>query len=149
MNIYSGCIVQAWKELAFHNKHRKRKTQCNRTILSRVGLGARLQYSVRYFPKGIFPSDNFPSGNFPNVQFLRRQLPKGYVRPSEAPQAAIGGRAMRLRWAWLPSAAAKIGWGPITFGKLPLGKNPLEKFLTSSIYGQGLGWVKCVSMVKG
>ncbi len=113
----------------------------------------------RYFSEGIFPRATsqvtisqvaiFQMYNFQNVQSPKRQLPKGWLRPSEAPQAAIGGRAMRLRWAWLPSAAAKIGWGPITFGKLPLGKNPLEKFLTSSIYGQGLGWVKYVSMVKG
>ena len=40
---------------------------------------------VRYFFKGFFPS-----GNFPNVKFPKRQLSKGYVRPSDAPQTAIG-----------------------------------------------------------
>ena len=40
----------------------------------------------RHFFKGDFPNDNFP-----NVQFLNRQLPKGRVRPSEAPKAAMGG----------------------------------------------------------
>ena len=42
------------------------------------------------FPKGDFPSDNFPSGNFPNVKFPIRQLIKGKIRLSEAPQAAMG-----------------------------------------------------------
>ena len=40
----------------------------------------------RHFFKGDFPNDNFP-----NVQFLNRQLPKGRVRPSEAPKDAMGG----------------------------------------------------------
>ena len=34
---------------------------------------------------------HFFKGDFPNVQFLNRQLPKGRVRPSEAPKAAMGG----------------------------------------------------------
>ena len=38
----------------------------------------------------------FLSGNIPNVQFPKRQLPKLKVRPSEAVQAAIGGRALRI-----------------------------------------------------
>ena len=38
-----------------------------------------------FFPTGDFQSDNFTSDNFPKVLF-----PKGYVRPSEIPQAAMG-----------------------------------------------------------
>ena len=85
----------------------------------------------RHFPKGDFLNDNFPS-----VQF-----PKGQVRPSEAPQAAMEGLALRLGWARGLSAAARPGCGGgtsaaarndlgsyclrnCTFGKLPLGKIP-------------------------
>jgi len=38
-----------------------------------------------YFPKG-----DFANGNFPDVQFPKRQLPNCYIRPSEAPPAAMG-----------------------------------------------------------
>ena len=40
----------------------------------------------RHFLKGDFPNDNFPI-----VQFPKRQLLKGWVRPSESPKAAKGG----------------------------------------------------------
>ena len=78
--------------------------------------------SQRYFSKG-----DFPCGNFPNVQFPKRQLPKSQVRPSDAPQAAIGGRALRLGWAMGLSSEARTGLGAEhcgldRFGKLPLGK---------------------------
>ena len=73
----------------------------------------------------------------------------------------MGGRALRLGWARGPSAAARSGWGVpsaaartdlgnCTFWKLPLGKNPLGKYLTLKIQG-GLssgeqdvysGWVR-------
>ena len=56
---------------------------------------------VSYFhkgfsPKGDFTSDNFPIGNFPNVQFSKQQLSKGMIRPSEAPQAAMGAERFGL-----------------------------------------------------
>ena len=53
--------------------------------------------SRRHFPKGDSQvRDSFHSGNFPNVRFPKRKLSKGQVRPSEAPQDAMGGRALRL-----------------------------------------------------
>ena len=47
-------------------------------------------FSQRHFPKGDFPNDNLLSGNFQIVEFPNRQLPKGQVMPSDAPQAAMG-----------------------------------------------------------
>ena len=41
-------------------------------------------------------------------------------------------RALRLGWASWPSAAARTDLGNCTFGKLPLGKNPLVKYLPSN-----------------
>ena len=75
----------------------------------------------RHFPKGDFPSDNFPSGNFPNVQFPKRQLPKGQVRPSEAPQATMGGRALRQGWVGGQAHDGAERCGQDRLGKLPLG----------------------------
>ena len=49
---------------------------------------------------GDFPSENFPSGYLPNVLLHNRKLSKGFVRASEAPQAAKG-----------PSAAVRFGLG--------------------------------------
>ena len=113
------------------------------TIISIKGTGSFVLSPLAWcwvlfqgFPKGDFLSDDFPSGNFPSVQF-----PKGQVRPSEAPQAAMEGRALRLGWTRGLSAAARPGCGGAsaaamndlesyclgncTFGKLPLGKIPL------------------------
>ena len=83
-----------------------------------------------YFPKGNFPSDNFPSGNCPSEQFPKRQFPRGQVWPFEAPQAAMGGRALLLGRNKKPSAAARINLGSCRlgnclFGNLPIGKIPL------------------------
>ena len=92
-------------------------------------LGLRY-FSQRHFPKGDFPSDNFPSGNFLNVQFSKRlYVPK--VRPSEAPQAAKGGRALRLEQAGGGASATTITVlescrvRNFTFGKFPLWNIPL------------------------
>ena len=77
---------------------------------------------------GIFPKGDFPSDNFPTVQFPKRQLLQGYVRPSEAPQAACNrGRALRLGWAREPSTVARIdleaaAWEMTNFGSFYLGK---------------------------
>ena len=75
-------------------------------------------------PKWQLPKGIFLSGNFPNVQFPKRQLPQAYVKPSEAPLAAMG-----LGWARGPSVAARtdgVGGGPSAtakrLGKLTLGK---------------------------
>ena len=48
----------------------------------------------------------------PNVQFPKRQLPKGQVRPSEAPQAAMKRTSVATRKGWGPRAAVRTGWGP-------------------------------------
>ena len=62
-------------------------------------LGISLQaFSLKRHPIPIFFKAPVQSDNFPNVQFPNRRLPKGYVRPAEAPQAASG-----------PSAAARMG----------------------------------------
>ena len=75
------------------------------------------------FPKGEFLSDNFPSGNFPNVQFLKRQLPIGYVRPpSEARGLSDAARTSLASYCLVNC----------TVGKLPLGKIPLWKSLWES-----------------
>ena len=93
-----------------------------------------ISMGVWYFPKGIFRRATsqvtiYKSGNFPNVQFPKRQLPNGQVRPSEAPQAAMrtkrcdqeglgwpsdaagesqGGRALRSEQAWEVAACESI-----------------------------------------
>ena len=82
--------------------------------------------SQRHFSKG-----DILSINLPNVQFQKWQLPKGQVRPSEAPQAAIetercgqdglGGRALRLVQTWEVAA-----WEIAHLGICPLGKYPWE-----------------------
>ena len=83
---------------------------------------------VKYFPKGIylqvdFPSINFLNGNFPNVQY-----PKGQVRPSKAPQAAIGAECcgqdgIEVLAPQLEQARGRALWLGQTwenvFGKLP------------------------------
>ena len=94
-------------------------------------------FGVRYFPKGIFPRDNIPSGNSQLCNFPNGNLPK--VR--------YWGRALRLGWARGSSAASRKGWGTIatartnlgnyTFGMLPLGKNPLGKYLRSNLCMEG------------
>ena len=60
-------------------------------------------------PKGDFPSDKFQSCNIPSVQFPQRQLLKGYVRPSDTPQAAIGDLWLLLGWARGAESFGKIG----------------------------------------
>ena len=109
--------------------------------------------SRRHFPKGDSQvRDSFPSGNFPTVQFPKRKLSKGQVRPSEAPQDAMGGRALRLGAECRGQnnmRAERCGWDRLgklslrkfliwevatlenNLGKLPLEKNPLRKYLTS------------------
>jgi len=67
------------------------------------------------FPKAFSQLTISQVVNFPNVKFPKRQLPKGYVRSSKAPQAAMGaerydgkdqqeqsagGRALRLGHSW-------------------------------------------------
>jgi len=56
---------------------------------------------------------NFPCSNFKKVRL---------------------GPLRRCRLQWGQSAAARTDLGNYTVGKLPLGKNPLEKFLTSFIH---------------
>ena len=120
-----------------------RKKEVNGRKKDRKG---RKREGLRYFRKGISPrvtspSDNFPSGSFPNVQFPKRQLSKGQVRPSDAPQAAMGaerygqdGLGGRVRWLEHvgvgPSAAARTNLGSLrlencTFCKFPIGKTSL------------------------
>ena len=95
------------------------------------------------FPKAFSQLTISQVVNFPNVKFPKRQLPKGYVRSSKAPQAAMGaerydgkdralrqeqsagGQTLRLGNSW-----EVITWEN-TLGKLPLGKNPLRKYLPS------------------
>ena len=67
-------------------------------------------------PKWQLPKGVFLSGNFPNVQFPKRQLPQAYVKPSEAPLAAMG-----LGWARGPSVAARTDWGPSAVARADLG----------------------------
>ena len=52
------------------------------------------------------------ASRIPNVQFPKRQLPKGQVRPSEAPKAAMKRTSVANRIGWGPSAAVRTGWGP-------------------------------------
>ena len=73
-------------------------------------MGKQVNRCIRYFPKA-FSKGQF--GNFLNMQFPMRQLPKGYVRPSEAPQAAMGVSAMRLGQTWEATAWKNV------FGKIP------------------------------
>ena len=62
------------------------------------------------FPKA-FSLGRLSNDNFPNVLFPNRQLPKGEVRPSEAPQAAVGGgSSAAARMGYEPSAAARTDW---------------------------------------
>ena len=100
-----------------------------------------------------FPSDNLPSGIFPNVQLPKQQLPEGQVRPSKAPLSVMGGppsTKLTVRSVVIcttltedivgfrsgPRVAAMTDLGcyrlrNCTFGKLPLGKSPFGKYLTS------------------
>ena len=76
------------------------------------------------------PGSKPPRGSRDCKRNFKWQLPKGLVRPSEAPQAAMRGRALRLGWAGWLSAAARIVMGSFrlgncTVGNLPLGKIPL------------------------
>ena len=43
------------------------------------------------FPMGDFPIDYFPTGYYPIVQFPKQKHSKGYIEPSEALQAEMGG----------------------------------------------------------
>ena len=105
-------------------------------------------FSVRYLPKA-FSQEWLPlSDNFPNVQFSKWQVSKGWL-------GLIWGR--RLQWG--PSSAArtdkescllgnytvigschlgKYSWEVTTWentpGKLPRGKKPSDKVLTSYIH---------------
>ena len=101
LNFRSLSCEDAEKEIIYNN-----------LMMTRYYLG------VKYFPKGINHEGDFPSSNFPNVLFPMRQLSKGYIRHLEAPQSAMGGQALRLRWARGPSVATR------TFGRLPVGKIP-------------------------
>ena len=98
--------------------------------------------SQRHFPKGDLQSDNFPSENFPKVRL-------GPL--SQAPQAAIGGRALRLGRARGPSSAAKTGWGTSAWeishlGSCQLGKYPWEVTAYEKFVGKLPNVFPCLSL---
>ena len=86
------------------------------------------------FPKAFFPW-RLPMWQLPNVEFSKRQLPKGQIRPSEALQAAVraehygydglGGRTPRQEHAAPKTDFGSCRMANCTFEKLPLGKIPL------------------------
>ena len=105
---------------------------------------------------GTFPKA-FSQGRLPKWQFSKWQLSKFEISHTATSQRLVqalwgawdynGGGALRLGWARGSSAAARAGWGPsaaartdlgnCTFGKLPLGKIPLESCHLGKIL-----WVK-------
>ena len=110
-------------------------------------LTIKCMLDVRYFPKGIFPRENIPSGNFPNVQFSKRKLLKGQVRPSQAlqtPQATMGPRAAARIGQGAERGGQNMLWGiplrlghtweqgSLNLGKCPLGSCRLGKGLWGS-----------------
>ena len=54
---------------------------------------------VRYFPKGIFPRA-ISQGQLHKCAISQVATSKGQIRPSEASQAAMEGRALRLELTW-------------------------------------------------
>ena len=96
-----------------------------------------------YFPMGDFTSENFS-----NVKFPKWRLPKGQVRPSQAPQAAMGSercsqdglwvRKLRLKEVTLTLRLEKsqeiaefgVATGKITSVSCHLGKSLLESTQT-------------------
>ena len=84
-----------------------------------------------------------PSGNFPNVQFTKRQLPKGQVRPCKAPQTEKGGPSTEDR----PDLESCL-LGNYTVGKLPPGEKTLgcchlEKSLLENTFPSIFGNSDC------
>ena len=94
----------------------------------------------------VLSQRRIPSGNFPIEQCPKRQLPKGYVRRSEAPQAAMGGGAFGAAREDLGSCCfwnftfGKFSLWKIFLGSCHLGKCLLGKYLVSNIYHHDFPW---------